>query len=142
MSTVMSAEKSLTRSKMLTKKRAAAAMNLATQPGKSIMMTAFMLWMSGKNLNVFTINTTSMAIINPLTAIINTNSNFRRFESPDDSPGSSLLQQKGIYIALNTLALMVAMYKMNSMGLLPMTTADWTGLIDQREPIENNLMAL
>ncbi|GMI03902.1 hypothetical protein TrRE_jg5304 [Triparma retinervis] len=145
MSSVMSTEKSLTASKILARKRSAAAMNLATSPGKSILMTGFMLWMSGRHLNVFTISTTSMALINPIKGVLGTNANFKRFESPPDAPPgarTNLLQAKAIYVALNLVALAVGMYKMNSMGLLPMTTADWTNLIDQRGPEEINLMAV
>ncbi|GMI48661.1 hypothetical protein TrCOL_g7352 [Triparma columacea] len=145
MSSVMSTEKSLTASKILSRKRAAAAMSLATSPGKSILMTGFMLWMSGKHLNVFTITTTSAALINPIKGILGTTSAFKRFESPPDAPPeaqTSLVQAKAIYAALNLAALLVGMYKMNSMGLLPMTSADWTNLIDQRTPEEVNLMSI
>ena len=82
-------------------------------------------------------STTSMALLNPVKALLSTNATFRRFESP--SGDSSLLQQKGIFVALNLVALAVGMYKMNSMGLLPMTTADWTDWIDQRGPKETGL---
>eukprot|EP00519_Triparma_laevis_P002480 CAMPEP_0182506186 /NCGR_PEP_ID=MMETSP1321-20130603/20728_1 /TAXON_ID=91990 /ORGANISM="Bolidomonas sp., Strain RCC1657" /LENGTH=75 /DNA_ID=CAMNT_0024711865 /DNA_START=276 /DNA_END=500 /DNA_ORIENTATION=- len=56
------------------------AMELALSPGKSLMMTAFMLYMSGSHLNIFTISTTSMALLNPLKGILSTKNQFERFE--------------------------------------------------------------
>jgi hypothetical protein len=59
------------------------AMSIAFSPGKQMAMNAFMLWMSGKNLNIFSISITSMAIMNPVKGILSVSTAFRACEDPD-----------------------------------------------------------
>lgn len=47
-------------------------MAIAYGPGKSIMTTAFMLWMSGSSIQIFSLMMTGMALINPINAITGT----------------------------------------------------------------------
>ncbi|GMH81479.1 hypothetical protein TL16_g08943, partial [Triparma laevis f. inornata] len=98
------------------------AMELAMSPGKSLMMTAFMLYMSGSHLNIFTISTTSMALLNPLKAILSTPQQFSRFESGTEE---KFYQAKAVFIAMNLVALSVGIYKLLKMGLLPNKAGDW-----------------
>ena len=44
-------------------------MAMAYAPGKGIMTTAFMLWMSGSSIQIFSLMMTGMALINPINAI-------------------------------------------------------------------------
>lgn len=105
-------------SDVLVAKRKAKAMALATKPGQQIMMNAFMLWMSGKNLNIFSINTTASAILTPLTSIFKVESTFGNLECDTQVP-------KMIYVGLNLAWLAIGLYKMSSMRLLPTTSADF-----------------
>lgn len=123
----------------LATKRQKMAMSIAVQPGQQIAMQAFMMYMSGNQLNMFSINVTSMAIISPLTAIFSIDQAFRKVQhdtTTDD--GNDMLQMpKLIYLALNLVFLCVGLYKMSSMRLLPTTSADWISKIEWKEMIES-----
>ena len=93
----------------------ASAMNVAMAPAKSIPMTAFMLWMSGNNLQIFSIFMLGMAFVNPIKAIFALEEKFSRYA---DS-GVKLTNPKLIYVAVNLAALGVAVYKANNLGLMP-----------------------
>lgn len=111
-------------------KRQAQAMSLATKPGQQVLMNAFMMYMSGNTLNIFSISTTSMAILSPLTSIIQVESVFSKLEEVDTQ------MAKLIYIALNLVWLAIGMYKMSSMRLLPTTSADWADSIVWKDMME------
>ena len=83
-----------------------------------------MLYMSGRSLNIFTITSTTSALVSPIRSMLNTGQAFRRLESK-----SSLLQQKAAFVALNLVALGVGLYKLLSMGLLPAKAGDWTSYV-------------
>lgn len=103
------------------------AMSIALSPGKQLGMNAFMLWMSGKNLNIFSISTTSMAIMNPIKGIMSVGTAFR---SCEDAEGKvDLTSSKALFVLLNLIWLGVGMYKMASMKLLPLTSADWESYV-------------
>eukprot|EP01038_Epipyxis_sp_PR26KG_P008315 gene8315-11249_t len=102
------------------------AMNIAYGPGKALLQTAFMLWMSGSSIQIFSIMITGMALINPLKGIATINETFRMF---DKEEGVDLKIPKLIYIALQILSFGVAVYKCSTMGLLPVTSADWVSKI-------------
>lgn len=101
------------------------------KPGQQIMMQAFMLYMSGSQLNMFSINVTTMAIITPLSAIFSMDTVFKPFGSDVD-----LQMPKLIYLGLNLLFLGIGLYKMSSMRLLPTTSADWTSRIVWKDMME------
>jgi ER membrane protein complex subunit 4 len=114
----------------LTGKRQKLAMSIAMKPGQQILMQAFMLWMSGSQLNMFSINVTSMAIITPLAAIFTMDQTFGNLRDVD------LKVPKLLYTALNLAFLGVGLYKMSSMRLLPTTAADWTSKIVWKDMME------
>ena len=101
-------------------------------------MNAFMLYMSGKQLNIFSISITSMAILNPLKSIVGAHKTFEQFE--EDDGAVDLQMPKLIYFALNVVWLAIGMYKMSSMRLLPTTSADWVGYIVWKDVVENGLI--
>lgn len=76
-------------------------MAVATAPGSNLLMTGFMLWMSGSGINLFSMMFTGMALFNPLKAIFTVNNAFEKF-----SDGQvELLLPKLIYCSLHLLAL-------------------------------------
>jgi hypothetical protein len=101
-------------------------MNIAYGPGKNLLSTAFMLWMSGSSIQIFSIMMTGMALINPLKAIFSVNDAFKAF---DREEGVDLKLPKLIFVGLQVLALAVGLYKCSTMGLLPLTSADWVGYL-------------
>lgn len=123
------------RAATLIQRKTSAAMGLATSPGKSVLMNSFMMYMSGSNLNMWSISVTSMSIISPIRSILGVNSQFAKFE---DSSGKVDLQMpKLIFVVLNLVWLAVGLYKMSKMRLLPTTSADWSGRIVWKEMLES-----
>mmetsp|Transcript_18900 Transcript_18900/g.21090 ORF Transcript_18900/g.21090 Transcript_18900/m.21090 type:complete len:191 (-) Transcript_18900:47-619(-) len=123
----------------LAAKKRSRALALATKPGQQILMNAFMMFMSGKNLNIFSISITSMAILSPIKSIFSVEKTFAPLESKESggSAGDDSLQlPKLAFIAINLLWLAIGIYKMSIMRLLPTTSADWTGEIVWKEMLE------
>lgn len=111
-------------------KRQTMAMSIAVKPAQQIAMQAVMLYMSGSQLNMFSINVTTMAILSPLSAIFTVDQTFRKVQDAD------LQMPKLIYLALNLVFLGIGLYKMSSMRLLPTTSADWTSKIVWKDIVE------
>jgi hypothetical protein len=101
-------------------------MSIAYGPGKSLLTTAFMLWMSGSSIQIFSIMMTGMSLINPLKAISSIGTTFKAYEKEE---GLDLKLPKLIFLGLQLLSLGVAVYKCSTMGLLPLTSADWVSNI-------------
>jgi hypothetical protein len=116
----------------LQQKKKAKAMAIATSPGKQILMNAFMMYMSGGNLNIFSISITTMAVLTPIKSILGIQQTFSALEEVD------LQLAKLAYVGLNLVWLAVGLYKMSSMRLLPTTSADWTGSIVWKEMMESS----
>jgi len=107
-------------------------MSIAYSPGKGIFTTAFMLWMSGSTIQIFSIMMTGMALVTPIMAITSVKQTFSKFEGE----GINLLFPKLIFIALQGLAIGVALYKCSTMGLLPLTSVDWVKNIPDQDFVE------
>merc|ERR1712070_1156880 len=90
----------------------------ALQPARSFMMTSFMI--------------TFYAIYNPIKSAIGVNSAFARFaDTKMDGEGrTSLILSKLVYVVLNLVAMLGALYKMSLMGLLPTTPSDWVSFLE------------
>mmetsp|Transcript_17898 Transcript_17898/g.44233 ORF Transcript_17898/g.44233 Transcript_17898/m.44233 type:complete len:211 (-) Transcript_17898:30-662(-) len=115
----------------LVAKRKSKAMAIATKPGNQLAMNAFMLWMSGKNLNIFSISTTSSAVLTPITNIFRVESVFENLETDTQVP-------KLIFVALNVVWLGIGLYKMSSLRLLPTTAADFMDSVVWKEMSETS----
>jgi hypothetical protein len=109
------------------------AMQIAMRPGQQILMNAFMMYMSGNQLNVFSINITGSAILSPLSAIFSLDQAFSHIPATVD-----LQTAKLAFLALNLAWLGLGLYKMSSMRLLPTTSADWTFKIPFKEYLEQS----
>ena len=94
---------------------------VAMAPAKSLFMTGFMLWMTGSGVHLFSIMIVGMSLFNPIKAIMAVNTTFKRFELP----GVNLAGAKLKFIAIQIVALGMGIWKLNKMGLLPVTSADW-----------------
>lgn len=112
------------------------AMSIAISPGKQIAMNGFMLWMSGKSLNIFSISITTMAILNPVKGIMGVSNAFRSCEDPDGKV--DLTSSKALYVLMNLVWLGVGLYKMANMKLLPLTSADWEGYVVWKHVMETS----
>lgn len=112
-------------------------MNIAYGPGKNLLTTAFMLWMSGSSIQIFSIMMTGMSLLNPLKAIFSVNDAFKMFNKEE---GIDLRIPKLIFVGLQILGVAVALYKCSTMGLLPLTSADWVGYLPKVEFKENSFI--
>ena len=106
------------------------AMSIAVKPGQQILMNAFMMYMSGSQLNIFSISVTSSAILSPLAGIFGMQQQFGALQDVD------LTMPKLLFVALNLVWLAVGLYKMSSMRLLPTTSADFTHKLEWKEMLE------
>ena len=105
-------------------------MAVAYSPAKQLLSTTFMLWMSGTSIQIFSIMTTGMALINPLKGIASIEQTFSKFENIDTKIA------KLAFVGFQLLAFGVALYNCSRMGLLPATSADWLSYLPDREYLE------
>jgi hypothetical protein len=108
--------------------------SVATAPGKQIPMMVFMFWMTGSGLHLFSIMMTGMALMNPVRALLAMGTAFQNIKVPGRD--INLTQQKLVYLACVIAGLCVGGWKLNKMGLLPLTSADWVTMVPVREPVE------
>ena len=115
-----------------------AVVALAVKPFQQIAMNAFMMYMSGRQLNIFSIGVCSSAILSPLTSIFNLDATFGPLQEQGGKKGGGdeLQLPKFIFVALNLVWLAVGLYKMSTMRLLPTMAADWTSKIVWKEMME------
>ena len=93
------------------------AWELAIAPAKQLPMNGIMMYMSGNSLQIFSIMMVWMLFKNPITALLNINPTFARFET--EGTKANLVLVKIAYVATNLLALALGIWKVNGMGLLP-----------------------
>ncbi|KAF8599787.1 DUF1077-domain-containing protein [Ceratobasidium sp. AG-I] len=103
------------------------AWDMAISPAKSLPMNAFMLYMSGNGVQIFSIGILVMLLLNPIKAVASINSAFASFTPKGSDPTSfgTLTLQKLAFIACNILTMALGIYKCRSMGLVPTGTGDW-----------------
>lgn len=121
---------SLVQQQSIVAKKKSKAMSIAMKPGQQILMNAFMMYMSGSQLNIFSISVTSGAIMGPIGSILTMETVFGQFQDVD------LQLPKLAFVALNLAWLGLGLYKMSNMRLLPITSADWTGKIVWKDMME------
>mmetsp|Transcript_21697 Transcript_21697/g.28080 ORF Transcript_21697/g.28080 Transcript_21697/m.28080 type:complete len:177 (-) Transcript_21697:1074-1604(-) len=115
------------------------ALDVALAPGKNIFMQGFMMYMSGSSINIFSIMITGMAFLNPIKAIFNINETFKRFK---DNSAVDLTLPKLAFIACNLGMIALALWKCNTMGLLPITAADWTSFLVTKDVAETSAVPI
>ncbi len=108
------------------------AMAVAYGPGRGLLSTGFMLYMSGSSLQIFSIIALAMAFMQPITGLMNTRAVFKRFEDAK----ISLLIPTLTYIVLCFVALAVAIYKAQVMGLMPSMSELFASHPQVRVPLE------
>ncbi|KAG5473151.1 hypothetical protein CUR178_03069 [Leishmania enriettii] len=102
--------------------------DIRTQPLKQLPMTAFMMWMVGNDVSIFSIMFVGMAVVNPLQSILGAGKMFADFEEDaktDRQVRSAVNQARWIYIGCCLIAFLVALVKLNWMELLPVNSMDW-----------------
>ncbi|CAG8470499.1 8560_t:CDS:2 [Ambispora gerdemannii] len=109
------------------------AWDAALSPGKNIPMNAFMLWMSGNGVQIFSVMITGMLFFQPIKALLTIDSAFERYESPKNK--SRLLLPKITFVLLQLLTMALGLYKCSAMGLLPTATSDWLAFMEPKQNI-------
>lgn len=104
--------------------------DIALGPLKQIPMNFFIMWMAGNSISIFPIMMVGMMFFKPIQAFISVQNTFVMIE------GSQAIIQKFIYIFGNFVCLMLAMYKCQTMGLLPTHASDWLAFMDPQKRME------
>ncbi|KAH9857572.1 hypothetical protein C2E23DRAFT_804848 [Lenzites betulinus] len=118
--------------------KAKRAWEFATSPAKSLPMQAFMLYMSGGGVQIFSMGIVFMLLSSPFKNLATINTAFASF-APASSPPkafSTLALEKIVYILCNLLTLALGLWKCRSMGLLPTGTGDWLAFESRGQPPE------
>ena len=82
--------------------------------------------MAGSQINIFSMMMVSMWVYNPLNSIMMTQKTFTDLAGPGKV---DLTMAKLTFVGLNLALLGVALYKLSTLGLLPITAADWVRLV-------------
>lgn len=109
------------------------AWEVAWSPAKQIPMNAFMLWMSGGGVQIFSIMITAMLFYQPLKAIAALPQAFQAFESKNSS---STLLPKIVYCLMQLAVMALGLWKCQQMGLLPTASSDWLAFLSPKIPRE------
>ncbi|WAR12758.1 EMC4-like protein [Mya arenaria] len=105
--------------------------DVSLAPLKQIPMNFFIMWMAGNTISIFPIMMVGMMFFRPIQALMSaSNTAFKMIE------GRQATLQKFVYIVGNMVSLGLAVYKCQTMGLLPTTASDWLAFIDVPKRIE------
>lgn len=112
------------------------AWEVAQAPLKQMAMMAFMLYMAGNSVHLFSIGILFSALMQPISALMQAPKMFEQLKEPQ-SPGlvdtfTPLL----LYMAINVGGLMIGMWKLNGLGLLPTHPSDWLSTLPPRQVLE------
>ena len=99
--------------------------NTATSGVSSIGMNAFMFWMMGSGVHIFTLIFMFTMLYNSIKTISNVSLVFKKFESLKEA----IWLHKLIYAAINSVPLLIGLYKLYGMGLLPLHPSDYVALV-------------
>lgn len=104
--------------------------DIALQPLKQVPMNLFFMYMAGNSISIIPIMMVSMLLIRPVKALMSIRSKFATIE------GSQAILQKIVYFIGNLASLALALYKCQSMGLLPTHSSDWLDFLENPIRVE------
>ncbi|KAK9149881.1 hypothetical protein Scep_008638 [Stephania cephalantha] len=108
------------------------AWEVAMAPVKNLLMMAFMMWMAGSTVHLFSIGITFSALWQPISALQGVG---KVFEPYKDSK-VDILTPKLLFIALNMAGLGLGVWKLNTLGLLPTHASDWVSSLPPAQEVE------
>ncbi|XP_015794573.1 ER membrane protein complex subunit 4 [Tetranychus urticae] len=103
---------------------------IASGPIRQLPMNLFIMYMAGNSISIFPIMMIGMLFLKPVKALLQINATFKLIE------GNQSLFQKFVYLLGNLLCLALALYKCQSMGLLPIHPSDWLDFVEPQPRIE------
>ncbi|KAJ9111278.1 hypothetical protein QFC20_002569 [Naganishia adeliensis] len=124
------------------------AWEVALSPAKSLPMQAFMLYMSGSGIQIFSMGIVWMLLTSPWQAAWNVLTTFEPFKqtSLSDDPTTTDAPPKPsigplilpilTFIGCQVLVLALGVWKCKQMGLVPSGTGDWLQFETREEPPE------
>ncbi|XP_014283855.1 ER membrane protein complex subunit 4 [Halyomorpha halys] len=104
--------------------------DLALGPLKQVPMNLFIMYMSGNSISIFPIMMVGMLVIRPVKALFTMQHTFKMIE------GSHAAGQKFVYFLGNIVNIALALYKCQSMGLLPTHASDWLAFVEPQTQLE------
>jgi len=110
-------------SQQLLQMKQAALYSRATGQFKNLGMMAFMMWMSGSQIHLFSIMMTASGIYQPIMSIVNSGEAFPERDS--DGGRLNTWLPRIIYCLINLAGLGFGLWKVNGMGLLPTHASDY-----------------
>ncbi|XP_073148026.1 uncharacterized protein [Henckelia pumila] len=112
--------------------KAQKAWEVAQAPFKNLFMMAFMMWMAGSTVHLFSIGITFSALFQPINALRGVG---KAFEPYKDNK-VDLILPKLVFIALNLAGLGMGIWKLNTLGLLPTHVSDWVSSLPPAQEVE------
>ena len=91
-------------------------------------MNLFIMYMSGNAISIFPIMMVIMMAVRPFKTLFSINSTFKALDANESSLAN--LGQKLVYVLGNLVGIALAVYKCQSMGLLPTHSSDWLAFAD------------
>ncbi|PWN95660.1 DUF1077-domain-containing protein [Tilletiopsis washingtonensis] len=114
--------------------KAKKAWDVAFGPAKNLPMNAFMLYMSGAGVQIFSMMVVGMLLTNPIKAALGVQGAFAPLSTP--SQPHALLPQKLAFLGAQALCFALGVWKCAGMGLLPTASSDWLAWRAPRLPLE------
>ncbi|CAF0829356.1 unnamed protein product [Adineta steineri] len=111
--------------------------DIALQPIKQLPMNIVLAWMAGNSFSLMSIMIVVMLFMKPIQAIFSLSSAFASLEQ--EGLVGNIWLHKIMYFLGNLTHLALALYKCQSMGLLPTYNSDWIAFADQQTQMETSL---
>ncbi|CAF2852523.1 unnamed protein product [Rotaria sp. Silwood2] len=108
--------------------------DIALQPIKQLPMNIILAWMAGNTFSLMSIMIVVMLFMKPIQAIFSLSSAFSSLEQ--EGLVGNIWLHKIMYFLGNLTHLALALYKCQSMGLLPTYNSDWIAFADQQTQME------
>ncbi|GAA5822391.1 hypothetical protein JCM3770_002376 [Rhodotorula araucariae] len=109
------------------------AWELALAPAKAVPMQAFMMYMSGGGIQIFSIMSVWFLLKQAVGGVLGVDKAFAPFEAASKAKkpaaAQSFLEQKIVYVLCQFALLAVGLWKCNSMGILPTSADDWAPVL-------------
>jgi len=112
------------------------AWEIAIGPAKQLPMTAFMMYMSGNTVQIFSMMMTFMMFFNPIQALSTTTNLFSPLQNGNTR--NRLFLPKFVFILLQVVGIGLGVWKAASMGLLPTSASDWLAWEKVSKPFEQS----
>lgn len=104
--------------------------DLALGPLKQVPMNLFLMYMIGNSISIIPIMTVGMLIMRHVKALFTLQQTFKVIE------GTHAFGQKFVYFFGQLINIALALYKCQSMGLLPTHASDWLAFVEPQARVE------